>query len=167
MFCGNCGASIEQGQAFCSRCGRPVGTARAEQPVFYPGRVARHVKTVAILWVIWSGLKLLAGLGMVFFGTLALARFFVFVPFQAHWHPFWMGSLMGFGGAVEVLFGIAGIIAAWGLFERRPWARVLTIILAFITLFRFPLGTALGIYTLWVLLPAHCGEEYRRMCPTT
>jgi hypothetical protein len=31
----------------------------------------------------------------------------------------------------------------------------------FISLFNIPIGTALGVYTLWVLLPAQSEEEYR------
>jgi len=45
------------------------------------------------------------------------------------------------------------LVLAWGLFEREPWARFLGLALGFLALLRFPLGTALGIYTLWVLLP--------------
>jgi hypothetical protein len=36
-------------------------------------------------------------------------------------------------------------------------------ILGFISLFNIPFGTALGIYTLWVLLPAASDEEYRAL----
>lgn len=40
----------------------------------------------------------------------------------------------------------------WGLLHFRPWARILAIILAVLHIFSFPFGTALAIYTLWVLL---------------
>jgi glucose uptake protein GlcU len=39
-----------------------------------------------------------------------------------------------------------------GLLERREWARILTIILGVLHLLGFPIGTALGVYTLYVLL---------------
>jgi hypothetical protein len=35
--------------------------------------------------------------------------------------------------------------------------------LGFLGLVRFPLGTALGIYTLWVLLPEESCREYDRL----
>ena len=38
----------------------------------------------------------------------------------------------------------------------------LAIVLGFFVLFHFVLGTALGIYTLWVLLPAQSQIEYQR-----
>ncbi len=67
-----------------------------------------------------------------------------------------------FGIASLILAGIA-FAAGWGPLERRPWARTLAIILAVIALFSPILGTALGIYTLWVLLPAQSEEEWRSM----
>jgi hypothetical protein len=39
---------------------------------------------------------------------------------------------------------------------------MLAIVLGCIALVHIPFGTALGIYTLWVLLPAESEEEYRR-----
>jgi hypothetical protein len=59
------------------------------------------------------------------------------------------------GGFVAILIGAMSafqLIAGWGLLRRMPWARILTIVLGVISLLRFPWGTALGIYTLWVLL---------------
>ena len=37
---------------------------------------------------------------------------------------------------------------------------VLAIIAAILALLKFPIGTALGIYTLWVLAPGASGLEY-------
>jgi hypothetical protein len=46
------------------------------------------------------------------------------------------------------------------LLARKPWGRVLGIVVAILSLVKFPVGTALGIYTLWVLAPAESGLEY-------
>jgi len=54
-----------------------------------------------------------------------------------------------------------GIAIGAGLLMRQPWARMLTIVFGAISLIDIPFGTALGIYTLWVLLPAESEEEYR------
>jgi hypothetical protein len=40
---------------------------------------------------------------------------------------------------------------------------MLGVVIGFLALLRFPLGTALGIYTLWVLLPEESGREYDRL----
>jgi hypothetical protein len=39
----------------------------------------------------------------------------------------------------------------------------LGIVLGFLVLIRIPFGTALGIYTLWVLLPESSAREYDAM----
>lgn len=47
---------------------------------------------------------------------------------------------------------VAGIIGGIGLLKRRPWARILLLIVSVLQLLDIPLGTALGIYTIWVLI---------------
>ena len=52
-------------------------------------------------------------------------------------------------------FFIPGIIAyavtGYGLLNYKGWARILAIILAILNLILFPIGTALGIYTLVIM----------------
>ena len=59
--------------------------------------------------------------------------------------------LPGIGLLVGILC-VLGIIGGIGLFARRNWARILVLILSAIDLVNFPLGTALGIYSIWVLV---------------
>ena len=47
---------------------------------------------------------------------------------------------------------IAQIICAVGLLKRRSWSRVPMIVVSAVKLLDIPLGTALGIYTIWVLI---------------
>lgn len=54
--------------------------------------------------------------------------------------------------AIAVVGGLPGIIGGWGLLAKKSWARIVVLIVGILNLFHFPLGTALGIYTLWVLL---------------
>ena len=50
------------------------------------------------------------------------------------------------------LKSVPEIIGGWGLLRRKPWARIVVLIIGCIDLIEFPVGTAIGIYTLWVLL---------------
>ena len=62
-------------------------------------------------------------------------------------------SIVGTSIAVFIMIvSIPGIIAGFGLLKRKSWARILTIILACLDLIEIPIGTAIGIYSLWVLL---------------
>jgi hypothetical protein len=58
------------------------------------------------------------------------------------------GSILAF---FVILISVPGLIGGFGLLKRRPWARILVIILGCLNLLNLPLGTALGIYTLWAL----------------
>jgi hypothetical protein len=59
------------------------------------------------------------------------------------------------GTAVAFFFlltSIPEIIGGFGLLKRKPWARILVIIIACVDLIFIPIGTVIGIYALWVLL---------------
>jgi len=50
-----------------------------------------------------------------------------------------------------VVLALPGIIAGIGLFKKKEWARILTLILSVLDLINFPIGTAVGIYSIWAL----------------
>lgn len=154
MFCHFCGARLEPSATFCHACGKPLG-GMPLMPA--QGRIAGHVRLLGILWIAMSAFHLIPAL-------------FMFSIFGGHTAPFWMTGVppfvFGFMRLMGTLFlagGVIGIIAGWGLLDRQPWARMLAIVLGFINLIHIPFGTALGIYTLWVLLPAESEREYRQV----
>ncbi|HEU5414159.1 MAG TPA: hypothetical protein VFW31_10395 [Candidatus Angelobacter sp.] len=77
--------------------------------------------------------------------------------------PFFLQPMLTAIGAFLIVKAVLGIAAGWGLIQRETWARILAVVLGFLALIRIPLGTALGIYTLWVLLSPGADEEYRAM----
>lgn len=167
MFCRSCGARIGEDQNFCSACGRPVrATAEAPVPASPPprppvghtaaGRLDRHLRVLAILWLIWAIMRLAPGIGLLFFSRFAIP----FVPFNVRALFLPLGSFLA---VFFLAYAAAAFITAWGLMERRPWARILAIVLAILALVHIPLGTALGIYTLWVMWPPESEAEYRRL----
>jgi hypothetical protein len=180
MFCTHCGASVQPNQSFCGSCGTSVaapgsastgpvvpGGALAASVTSAPsglGRVGRHARMLGVLWIALSALHLLRG-----GGRLIGARIVGFVgqgwsddvPWGwpvGHVLPVFL-SFMGF---FSLILAALGFVAGWGLLERRPWARTLAIVVAVIALFNPILGTILGIYTLWVLLPSDAEAEWRR-----
>jgi len=138
----------------------PAGSVRPE------ARVQRHIHLLAWLWFA-NGLLRLLGVGWLLVAGRLFFPFFregngpLAWPFGRGWE--WESLLWGglySVGIVLGLFGVAHLVLAWGLFERQPWARMLGVIVGFLALLRVPLGTALGIYTLWVLLPESSAREY-------
>jgi zinc-ribbon domain len=168
MFCNKCGASMLPGQNYCSKCGNqlvvevnppapepPVETRTASVPV-YQGRIEKHARILAILWLVVSVIRLVPAFALGFGSGIAMH--FIPFPFRAFVWP-----IAGFIGAFLLATSVAGFLAGWGLLNYRSWARMLALILGVIALIHFPFGTALGIYTLWVLLPAESEREYRRL----
>lgn len=61
-----------------------------------------------------------------------------------------------------VFISIPGLIAGIGLYRRKEWARILTIVISVIVLFNFPLGTAIGIYSIWAMVQPETVAVFRR-----
>ena len=55
-------------------------------------------------------------------------------------------------GIVLTIVSLPSIVAGIGVLKHRSWARYLAMILGAVSLLNIPIGTALGGYTLWVLL---------------
>jgi hypothetical protein len=153
MFCDRCGTRVTEGQRFCPSCGKAVGTVPM-MPV--KGRIAGHVRLLGILWLASAAIHLIPGFFLMAFFRRGMG---IFPPDVPQFVP----GLLSMVGTLLVGISVLGIIAGWGLLERQPWARTLAIVLACFSLVKVPFGTALGIYTLWVLLPARSEEEYRQI----
>jgi hypothetical protein len=160
MFCDGCGTTVQPGQAFCSRCGKQiVGPVTVMQE---RGRVQGHLHLLGILWLAISAFNTIGG---VILYVIANTLF-------AHLHEMgappqtpagFLRSLLSVIGILILAKAACGFIAGWGLLQREPWARVIALVLGFISLFNIPFGTAVGVYTLWVLLPAQSQQEYDAM----
>lgn len=61
---------------------------------------------------------------------------------------------------VFIIISLPGIIAGMGLYKRKEWARILTLILSVIEIFSFPFGTAIGIYSIWALIQPETIAEF-------
>lgn len=157
MFCSNCGAELHGNQAYCAGCAQP---ARSIALTPAEGRIAGHIRLLGIFWLALSVFRLLPGFGLL----LVSSAGWTFLPRTV---PFFVPVLLLALGALLSLGAIVGIAAGWGLLVRAPWARILAIVLGCLGLMDLPFGTALGIYTLWVLLPAESGREYTEVPAST
>ena len=167
MFCDSCGTQIQAGQSFCQRCGKAiVGSVQMGS-----SRVARHAQMLGILWIAYSAF-------------VALVSIFLLMFFQ-HMLPIILSQPQHGGGPPpEVIFGFmrpmmhfmsifllckaaAGLVAGVGLLQRAEWSRMLAIVLGCLSLINAPFGTALGIYTLWVLLSPNAELDFQQGRPVT
>ena len=163
MFCNFCGAQLQADQRFCGSCGGAVAVGPPIRST--EGRVAGQVRLLGILWIAFSAIRLLRG-GRTLFGAGVVRvvglGWFDDVPWGwpvGHVVPVFLSVV----GMLTLILAVAGFAVGWGLLERRPWARTLGIVIGVIALMSPPLGTALGIYTLWVLVPHEAEAEWRRI----
>ena len=163
MFCNDCGSPIAAEQSVCSHCGKSAIGARVASAA--RTRVAEHVHLLGILWFIDGALLLIPALimaGLTAVATVPMDRYaanpiaFVFAPtlFTALFVFFLMSAVLRF-------------ITGWGLLKMQTWGRMFALVMAFLNLLNFPFGTALGVYTLFVLLPDAAGDEYRQISQTS
>lgn len=161
MFCNACGTQLQPTFNLCPRCGRPAGSvAVASRPVLQ-SRLERHLHTLSILWIAVGILFLLGSFPLLFVGSVSHFVIDGNTVGEAL-GPVLMSAL---GGSL-LLLAVGGILVGWGLRNHEPWARTVAVVLAILSLFHPPFGTALGIYTLWVLLAGDSAAEYRRLSAT-
>jgi len=71
-------------------------------------------------------------------------------------------SVMIVMGVISLIFSILYIITGLGLWTLKPWARVIAIALAIISLLSFPIGTIIGIIVLWYLFKPEIKEAFEK-----
>jgi hypothetical protein len=170
MFCSGCGQTLVPGQAICPQCGRQMTPSVPPVPGldFQVQNYAGRIRALSVVWFIYAAYIVLKGfLGMAFFHA--------FTGGQGGW---WMNGPwahsgmppMPFGHAIYGLIWVSVIthaalaaVAGWGLMERAQWGRILAIIAAIYGLLSIPFGTALGIWTLVVLLGCRNSTLYEHL----
>jgi hypothetical protein len=117
---------------------------------------AGKVKSLSIVWFIYAGFSFLTGIAGLTFAHAFFSHQFGnwgYGPWSGGPGPEWFAPMfMGFAWSVLLVRSALAAIAAWGLYERAPWGRIVAIVAAFLSLLKFPFGTAIGIWTLVVLL---------------
>lgn len=164
MNCTSCNQPIAPDAHFCTHCGtRIINAAAAQQPAapfaFY-NRVTRNLNALAALWFVYAGLRFLTGTaGLLFAHTFLRHSDINFGPF-GHGVDFLLPA-----GILSLLISTGcAALTGYGLQTRQPWGRILAIVFAIFALIHIPFGTALGVYTLWVLGSRLSGDEYNALC---
>ncbi len=116
-----------------------------------------HIRLVGILHIVWNLGGVLTALTVLFLYFFGAALFGAASAGAGEGEAaVAISSLMGVMG---VLFGcglllpcLPGLLAGMGLLKCRGWARWVIVVISVLNLPLFPLGTALGVYSLWALL---------------
>ena len=121
--------------------------------------VQQHVPILGWLYVVGHAIFLAIG-AFVFLLLIGLA------PVTGEPEAAWVLGLVGTTvGLLMAALGVPGLLAGYGLLTRKPWARVLAIVVGILSLINFPVGTAIGLYTLWVLTQPAATEYFAGPAP--
>jgi hypothetical protein len=119
----------------------------------------KHVTLVGVLNIVYRAVTILEAGVLVALGfwfeplMWKLMRFHTIRPHEVPFEVLDLVPLILFViAAVVVVFSILGIIGAIGVLKRKEWGRILLLVISFFNLARIPLGTLLGVYSIWVLL---------------
>ena len=63
-------------------------------------------------------------------------------------------------GGLFIAFSVPGVVAGMGVLKHKMWGRILSIVLGILNLPGFPVGTAIGVYTLYVMLDDETSEIF-------
>jgi hypothetical protein len=156
MFCVRCAAPLPPNGGACTRCGRRLGdpvSASAQS------RLDRHLHTLGILWIVLGGLFMVPAVLLLLLGPLISAA----ITAHTQLAPALGSILFLLAEGTLAILAAGGISVGLGLMQHRTWARAAALILGMLAIFHPPLGTALGVYTMWVLLADEHGTAYRYM----
>jgi hypothetical protein len=165
MFCSGCGCTLAQGQVVCPQCNRPVAPQLPPVPgfEFVVAAYASKIRVLGILWLVYAGISLLFGMvGMAVLHS-------IFSGGTGPWangpmpHAWFAPALLRFAWVFILGRSILAAVAGWGLLERTLWGRIVAIVAAILCLVRLPLGTALGIATLIILIGTRNWSLYEEL----
>ena len=154
MFCSSCGQELANQGTFCPHCGTQTGaptlpTHAQQTPTT---GFQRKIRTLALVWFVYCALCL---------------YYLIKISDQVNSQPitnnfdraFFILMISSWTG---VLLGLA---AAIGLLNFQRWGRTLTIVASILAIpsVGFPFGTAIGIWSLLVLLKNENAVAYKAL----
>ena len=118
-------------------------------------------RTLGICWIIYGIIRLAMALWLFFFNGTATVMFGALLsrapdPFtlMSEFHFVYVGLIV-----LSVLCGVLGLLGGMAMMGGQGSGRSVLILAAFLSLSEMPLGIALGVYTLIVLLPVRVAQS--------
>jgi hypothetical protein len=174
MVCQACGAPVVEQVHFCPKCGVQMVAAQPTYAAYPPPpmrirapRVQRNLQILGILWCVFGAYRVIGGLvGIFILRVVTLRNFGGGWPFGDQLNgsfgpaPSWLAALFPLIAVYTAITAALALLVGYSLLTRQRWGRTLAIVVGILTLLKPLLGTALGIYTLWVMAPSASGDEY-------
>jgi len=107
-----------------------------------------HVSLVAGLHIGYGALKIIGAL-VLFLGI----RFaWGFIPEEDEIAKDILTTVFSILPGFVALFGIIDLLSGIALFSYKQWSRVFVIVVSALNCLNIPIGTAIGVYSLWAMM---------------
>ena len=127
----------------------------------YSKQIPLHMKTLGICWIVYGIFRLAMDVAAILLASTATVMFGALLTRVAD--PFlWMDFFHVFYAccvAITLIAGVLGILGGFALLRHAPSGRGLLLAASFPSLSDLPVGIALSVYTLIVLLRAPVTAE--------
>jgi len=115
-----------------------------------------HKRVLGILYIVSGSLHILIMLFLSALFSILLPFIFEHAKLDEQWILVYIVPFIQIIGVITILlFAIPSIIGGIALLHKKKWGLTLVLILGCFKLFSFPIGTALGVYTIWVYSENH------------
>jgi hypothetical protein len=127
--------------------------------------VNTHLDLLGLLYVVAAGLSTIVAVVLASLGAGAMSIDPRSPAGDGAWAAHVAGAMFLLLAAVLVVWSAVNAWVGRALRQRRYWARPAAMILGVLNLFILPFGTALGVYTLWVLLSDDVRQQFEMAAP--
>jgi hypothetical protein len=181
MYCGQCGTQLDETLRFCTSCGKsiatrdagallpPSGAAASSSPVAIQ-TMNGHIRVLGILWAVYSGFRILMAVWSIILYRAFIPIFQNVMPHDndVNLAPIFrmMSGFYVVSGIWSILAAAVGFWTAWALLKHEQSGRIIALVIAFVSLISIPFGTALGVYTLVIMLSKDADQTYNAIVTT-
>lgn len=115
-----------------------------------------HKRVLGILYIVSGSMHILIMLFLSALFSILLPFIFENAKLDEQWILLYIVPFIKAITLITVLlFALPSIIGGIGLLNQKKWSLTLVLVLGCFKLFSFPIGTALGVYTIWVYSEAN------------
>lgn len=110
-----------------------------------------HKRILGILYIVAGSFQMV----ILAFVAIFISTLFPFIAKEVDPNATWVLEIVGWlipgiFWVIILLFSIPSIIGGIAILQEKKWALTLLLVMGCFKLFSFPIGTALGVYTIWV-----------------